>query len=174
MAAAHARDDGSQANPRRADHSETYLRLREAITGGRFQPNERLVEAQLVDLLGAGRSSIRAALVRLDQEGLVTRQPNRGARVRLISGREAVETGWKWSFTRLLLASGDLEREGYAKRAARRSASSSSKPIHHVFRPIRTTRRATTRTTSRRARKTKAKAIRRAIATNATRFSKAA
>jgi DNA-binding GntR family transcriptional regulator len=91
MAAAHARDDASRANPRRADHSETYLRLREAITGGRFQPNERLVEAQLVDLLGAGRSSIRAALVRLDQEGLVTRQPNRGARVRLISGREAVE-----------------------------------------------------------------------------------
>src|SRR5450631_3594292 len=85
MAAAHARDDGSQANRRRADHSETYLRLREAITGGRFQPNERLVEAQLVDLLGPGRSSIRAALVRLDQEGLVTRQPNRGARVRLIS-----------------------------------------------------------------------------------------
>jgi DNA-binding GntR family transcriptional regulator len=91
MAAAHVRDDRSQANGRRADHSETYLRLREAITGGKFQPNERLVEAQLVDLLGAGRSSIRAALVRLDQEGLVTRQPNRGARVRLISGREAIE-----------------------------------------------------------------------------------
>ena len=91
MATAHARDGRPHATRRRADHSETYLRLREAITGGRFQPNERLVEAELVDMFGAGRSSIRAALVRLDQEGLVTRQPNRGARVRLISGREAIE-----------------------------------------------------------------------------------
>ena len=32
-----------------------------------------------------------AALVRLDQEGLVTLEPNRGARVRLISDREALE-----------------------------------------------------------------------------------
>jgi DNA-binding GntR family transcriptional regulator len=70
---------------------ETYRDLREAIIGGRFQPNERLVEAELVEMFGAGRSSVRAALVRLDQEGLVTREPNRGARVRLISGREAIE-----------------------------------------------------------------------------------
>jgi DNA-binding GntR family transcriptional regulator len=49
------------------------------------------VEAELVEMFRAGRSSVRAALVRLDQEGLVTREPNRGARVRLISGREAIE-----------------------------------------------------------------------------------
>jgi DNA-binding GntR family transcriptional regulator len=42
-------------------------------------------------LLGAGRSAIRAALVRLDQEGLVALEPNRGARVRLVSDREALE-----------------------------------------------------------------------------------
>jgi len=34
---------------------------------------------------------VRAALVRLDQEGLVALEPNRGARVRLISNEEAVE-----------------------------------------------------------------------------------
>ncbi|MGH7723081.1 MAG: GntR family transcriptional regulator [Candidatus Dormibacteria bacterium] len=77
--------------PPRAGNIETYRELREAITGGRFQPNERLVEAELVTMFGAGRSAVRAALVRLDQEGLVTREPNRGARVRLISGREAIE-----------------------------------------------------------------------------------
>lgn len=91
MATARTPRERSPATRRHADHSETYLRLREAITGGRFQPNERLVEAELVDMFSVSRTSIRAALLRLDQEGLVTRQPNRGARVRLISGREAVE-----------------------------------------------------------------------------------
>jgi DNA-binding GntR family transcriptional regulator len=68
-----------------------YRTLREAIVDGRFQPNERLVEADLARMFGAGRTAIRAALVRLDQEGLVERQPNRGARVRLVSDREALE-----------------------------------------------------------------------------------
>ncbi len=70
---------------------ETYRRLREGIISGRFHPNERLVEASLIRLLGSGRTAIRAALVRLDQEGLVTREHNRGARVRLVSDREALE-----------------------------------------------------------------------------------
>lgn len=68
-----------------------YRKLRDAIVDGRFQPNERLVEADLTRVFGAGRTAIRAALVRLDQEGLVERQPNRGARVRLVSDREALE-----------------------------------------------------------------------------------
>ena len=65
--------------------------LREAIVTGRFQPNERLVEASVAELLGAGRTAVRAALVRLDQEGLVVHEHNRGARVRLIDGTEALE-----------------------------------------------------------------------------------
>jgi DNA-binding GntR family transcriptional regulator len=70
---------------------EVYRTLREGIINGRFQSNERLVEADLSRMLMAGRTAIRAALVRLDQEGLVTREPNRGARVRLVSDREALE-----------------------------------------------------------------------------------
>jgi len=70
---------------------EAYRQLREGIISGRFHPNERLVEANLIQLLGAGRTAIRAALVRLDQEGLVTREHNRGARVRLVSDHEALE-----------------------------------------------------------------------------------
>jgi DNA-binding GntR family transcriptional regulator len=66
-------------------------RLREAIVSGEFQPNERLVEADLAVRYGAGRTAIRAALAILDQEGLVVREPHRGARVRLISAREALE-----------------------------------------------------------------------------------
>ena len=68
-----------------------YRRLREAIANGQFHPNERLVEASVATRLGVGRTAVRAALVRLDQEGLVTLEPNRGARVRLISDREALE-----------------------------------------------------------------------------------
>jgi DNA-binding GntR family transcriptional regulator len=68
-----------------------YRSLREAIVDGRFHPNERLVEADLAKLLGAGRTTVRAALVRLEQEGLVEREPNRGARVRRVSDREALE-----------------------------------------------------------------------------------
>jgi DNA-binding GntR family transcriptional regulator len=70
---------------------EAHRRLRELIVSGHFQPNERLVEAAVAMALGTGRSAVRAALVRLDQEGLVTLEPNRGARVRLISDREALE-----------------------------------------------------------------------------------
>jgi DNA-binding GntR family transcriptional regulator len=71
--------------------AEVAARLREAIASGRFMPNERLVEADLVKQLGANRANIRMALAMLDQEGLVVRERNRGARVRLLSDQEAVE-----------------------------------------------------------------------------------
>jgi DNA-binding GntR family transcriptional regulator len=75
----------------RAPRKDVYRELRDAIVSGRFHPNERLVEASLTELVGAGRTAVRAALVRLDQEGLVVLEPNRGARVRLVDGREALE-----------------------------------------------------------------------------------
>ena len=66
-------------------------RLREAIVTGRLQPNERLVESDLARSLGVSRTLIRAALVRLEHEGLVEHERHRGARVRLVSEGEAVE-----------------------------------------------------------------------------------
>jgi DNA-binding GntR family transcriptional regulator len=68
-----------------------YARLREAIVSGRLQPNQRLVEADLSSELGLGRAAVRTALARLDQEGLVEHERNRGARVRLVEEGEAVE-----------------------------------------------------------------------------------
>jgi DNA-binding GntR family transcriptional regulator len=65
--------------------------LREAIVRGQFSPNERLVEAELAERFAVNRAHIRTALAMLDQDGLVVRSPNRGARVRLISDREALE-----------------------------------------------------------------------------------
>lgn len=68
-----------------------YERLYADITGGRLQPNERLIELDLAHELGTSRAAVRDALIRLEQEGLVKREPNRGARVRLVSEEEAVE-----------------------------------------------------------------------------------
>jgi DNA-binding GntR family transcriptional regulator len=69
----------------------TEDRLREAIVTGSLQPNERLVESDLAGRLGVSRTLIRAALVRLEHEGLVEHERHRGARVRLVSEHEAVE-----------------------------------------------------------------------------------
>jgi DNA-binding GntR family transcriptional regulator len=65
--------------------------LRDAIVSGRLHPNERLVEVDLAHTLGVGRSAVRTALARLEQEGLVEHERNRGARVRLVDKDEAVE-----------------------------------------------------------------------------------
>ena len=71
--------------------SDLTARLREAIISGHFIPNERLIEAELVRSFRANRANIRIALAMLDQEGLVVRERNRGARVRLVSDQEAIE-----------------------------------------------------------------------------------
>lgn len=70
---------------------EAYRALHDAIVTGRLQPNQRLVEADLVESLGVGRAAIRTALIRLEQEHLVERERNRGARVRMISLPRAIE-----------------------------------------------------------------------------------
>ena len=77
--------------PDQNDDGDVTGRLREFIAAGRFVPNERLVEADLVTALRANRANVRIALAMLDQEGLVIRERNRGARVRLVSDAEAME-----------------------------------------------------------------------------------
>jgi DNA-binding GntR family transcriptional regulator len=68
-----------------------YLRLREAIVRGQLAPNQRLVEADMSSEFGMPRAAVRTALVRLEHEGLIEREPHRGARVRLVPQAEAVE-----------------------------------------------------------------------------------
>lgn len=57
-------------------------RLRAAILGGQFLPNEKLQEVALANFLDASRTPIRAALHSLASEGLVDYVPNRGYSVR--------------------------------------------------------------------------------------------
>jgi DNA-binding GntR family transcriptional regulator len=75
----------------RAEPDPSYERLREAIVRGEIAPNSRLVEADLSSFFEMSRGAVRTALIRLEQEGLVVREPHRGARVRQVSDREAIE-----------------------------------------------------------------------------------
>jgi len=54
------------------------LRLREMIVGGDITPGQRIAELTLVERLGASRTPIRMALVRLQEEGLLDALPNGG------------------------------------------------------------------------------------------------
>jgi DNA-binding GntR family transcriptional regulator len=76
---------------RRVGDDDGYLRLREAILRGELVPNQRLVEADMSSAFDMPRAAVRTALLRLEHEGLIEREPNRGARVRLVSEQEAVE-----------------------------------------------------------------------------------
>jgi DNA-binding GntR family transcriptional regulator len=68
-----------------------YFRLRDAIVRGELVPNQRLVEADMSQTFDMPRAAVRTALLRLEHEGLIEREPHRGARVRLVSEREAIE-----------------------------------------------------------------------------------
>ena len=68
-----------------------YAALRDAIVSGNIAPNARLVESDLGTAYEMSRGAVRTALIRLEQEGLVVREPHKGARVRQVSDDEAVE-----------------------------------------------------------------------------------
>ena len=103
--------------------ADAYVQLRNEIVSGRVHPNQRLVEADIARQLGAGRSAIRAALVRLDQEGLVTREHNRGARVRLVSEQEALQIEEVRAALERLLA----------RQAAAKATASDIRELRHVL-----------------------------------------
>ncbi len=64
-------------------------KLRKAIATGRFKPGERLIERELCELIGVGRTSVREALRQLEAEGLIRSYPHRGPVVSTISLAEA-------------------------------------------------------------------------------------
>jgi DNA-binding GntR family transcriptional regulator len=71
--------------------TSSYDALREAIVRGDIAPDARLVESDLSTAFAMSRGAVRTALIRLEQDGLVVREPHRGARVRRVSDEEAVE-----------------------------------------------------------------------------------
>jgi DNA-binding GntR family transcriptional regulator len=91
--------------PRHAATLRTLVeaKVRSAILSGQFKPGQRLVERELCELIGVGRTSIREALRQLEAEGLVSNIPHRGPSVSRISYEEAEQL---YAFRGLL--------EGYA------------------------------------------------------------
>ena len=62
--------------------------IRRCIRAGRFVPGQRLVEIDLMRMFNVSQRQVRDALRRLEAEGLVRIEKNRGAAVRKISRKE--------------------------------------------------------------------------------------
>jgi DNA-binding GntR family transcriptional regulator len=63
-------------------------RICAAILAGEYRPGERIQEARLAETFQVSRGPIREALRMLEQDGLVTMSPRRGAQVTMLSIEE--------------------------------------------------------------------------------------
>lgn len=83
----------SVARNSEADNAQVraQLQLREMILSGELEAGARIAELSLVERLGVSRTPIRAALMRLEQEGLLQALPHGGFAVRTFSEREVQE-----------------------------------------------------------------------------------
>lgn len=61
---------------------KALLGVRDLVLGGEIPPGERLSEASLAERIGISRTPLRAALARLEQEGLLEQIPSGGYSVR--------------------------------------------------------------------------------------------
>lgn len=68
-----------------------YAEIHKAIVDRRLRPGTKLREVSLGELFGVSRTTVRAALQRLETDGLVTIEPNKGAAVSLPSAQEVGE-----------------------------------------------------------------------------------
>ena len=65
--------------------------LRTAILSGRYAPGERLVQAEIADVLKVSITPVREAMRDLASDGLLTLSPRRGMTVRMLSLEEVQE-----------------------------------------------------------------------------------
>ena len=92
--------------------------IRQAIADGKLRPGARLLEVQMASEMGTSRAPLREALIQLEREGLVVRQPNRGTfvaeltedMVREVAGLRGVLEGFAASLAAKRLTSEDFER----------------------------------------------------------------
>lgn len=72
-------------------HNELSERIRTMIFSGELQGGDRVPEQKLCDIFGVSRTPLREALKVLGGEGLLTLEPNRGARVATLSEEDIDE-----------------------------------------------------------------------------------
>lgn len=85
LASAEAQEPGASQTVK------AQLRLREMILAGELPGGARIAELAIVEKLGVSRTPIRAALMRLEQEGLLEGLVNGGYAVRTFSERDVSE-----------------------------------------------------------------------------------
>lgn len=68
--------------------SGAYDQIRQGIVEGRYAPGSRLIEQRLAEELELSRTPVREALRRLEAEGLVVSERNRGSVVRPVTARD--------------------------------------------------------------------------------------
>ncbi len=79
--------------PIRISKSEqAYALLHDRITGGAYEPGDRLVLGRIGEEIGASVVPVREAVRRLEAEGLVTYERNVGARVAMLDEAEYLDT----------------------------------------------------------------------------------
>jgi len=125
--------------------------LRARILDGDLEPGRRLVERELVESYDVARHTLRSALRRLEVDGLVTVEPNRGARVteltpadladlftlRLALEREAAHLALERGGGRLpravLEAAHVLDRTARRRRAAWKDVAAAHSAVHEAL-----------------------------------------
>lgn len=70
---------------------KVQLKLREMVLAGDLEAGSRITELALVEKLGVSRTPIRAALIRLEQEGLLLQMPSGGFAVRKFSESDVAD-----------------------------------------------------------------------------------
>lgn len=68
--------------------AEIVRHIKQNIIFGRLRPRERLIEEDITAQFNVSRHVVRAAIMELEQLGLVTRRPNKGVTVRDFSVQE--------------------------------------------------------------------------------------
>lgn len=69
----------------------TYDEMKQQILSGILRPAERLVESTFAQSLNTSRHNVRTALDRLNNDGLVEIEPNKGARVTALTQEEVID-----------------------------------------------------------------------------------
>ncbi|NIP43165.1 MAG: GntR family transcriptional regulator, partial [Aliifodinibius sp.] len=84
-------DNWLGAAPQRTLSDYAANKLREAILLDIIKPGQRLIEQELAESMETSRGPVRDALKILETEGLVTREPHRGAFVTELKQEDVIE-----------------------------------------------------------------------------------
>jgi DNA-binding GntR family transcriptional regulator len=117
-------------------NDDVYSLLRDLILREEVLPNERLIESDYAERFNTNRSSIRKALATLEREGLVVIEPFKGAHVRRITDKEAIEMTEVRTALESLLVRYAAERAGDADKENLRQAQAHARALLQENSPI--------------------------------------